>query len=255
KAIVIGSQSEFNVVLNESVSQMSEVVVIGYGTVQRSDLTGSVGTVNVVDLQKAPVKTFDEALGGRIAGVQVTSSEGQPGSGIDITIRGNSSITQSNYPLFVIDGFPVESAGDQAVNPLNTIDPNDIESIDVLKDASATAIYGARGANGVVMVTTKRGKTGAPVVTYNTYYGLQQNNKRLESLNPYEFVKLQWEIDTVRTKSLYLSNGKTLDYYKGVEGINWEDQVTRTAPMSNHYLNLAGGTDKTKYSATLSYTG
>lgn len=255
KAIVIGTQKELKVVLSESVAQMNEVVVIGYGTVQRKDLTGSVGTVNIADLQKAPVKTFDEALGGRVAGVQVTSSEGQPGSGIDITIRGNNSITQSNYPLFVIDGFPVENAGDQAVNPLNTIDPNDIESIDVLKDASATAIYGARGANGVIIVTTKRGKIGAPVISYNAYYGIQENNKRLNSLNPYEFVKLQWEIDSVKTKGLYLKDGKTLDSYKEIKGINWEDQVTRIAPMSNHYLNLAGGSGKTRYSATLSYTG
>jgi TonB-linked SusC/RagA family outer membrane protein len=253
--ILIEKSVDLTVVLKESISQMNEVVVIGYGTVQRKDLTGSVGTVSITDLQKAPVKTFDEALAGRVAGVQVNSSEGQPGSGIDITIRGNNSITQSNYPLFVIDGFPIESAGDQAVNPLNTIDPNDIESIDVLKDASATAIYGARGANGVIMVTTKRGKTGAPVVSYNAYYGLQQSNKRLESLNPYDFVKLQWELDPGRTQTLYFTDGKTLESYRDVKGINWEDQVTRIAPMSNHYLNLAGGTDKTKYSATLSYTG
>ena len=255
KSVLINQLSQINVVLSENISMMKEVVVIGYGTAQRKDITGSVGSVNISELQKAPVKTFDEALAGRVAGVQVTSSEGQPGSNINITIRGNNSITQSNYPLFVIDGFPVESASDYSVNPLNTIDPNDIESIDILKDASATAIYGARGANGVVMVTTKRGKIGKPVITYNFYYGLQENNRRVSSLNPFEFVKLQFEIDSLKTKNLYFKDGRTLEDYKSIKGINWEDQVTRIAPMHNHYFNLAGGTDKTKYSSSFSYTG
>lgn len=255
KTVTPGDKKELSVVMNEAVSQMNDVVVIGYGTVRRRDLTGSVASVNMPDLQKAPVKTFDEALAGRVAGVQVTSSEGQPGSNINITIRGNNSITQSNFPLFVIDGFPVESASDYSINPINTLDPNDIESIDILKDASATAIYGARGANGVVIVTTKRGKVSAPVITYNGYYGLQENNKRISSLNPYDFVKLQQEIDPLKTQELYFKDGKTLDYYKTVEGINWEDQVTRVAPMTNHYVNMSGGSTKTKYSTTLSYTG
>ncbi|SUJ21493.1 Outer membrane cobalamin receptor protein [Sphingobacterium spiritivorum] len=255
KIVALGDRTQLQVSLAVATSQMDEVVIIGYGTAQRKDLTGSVGSVKIEDLQKAPVKTFDEALAGRVAGVQVSSAEGQPGSSIDITIRGNNSITQSNFPLFVIDGFPFESAGDQSINPINTIDPGDIESIDVLKDASATAIYGARGANGVIIVTTKRGKVGKPVLTFNTYYGLQENNKRLQSLDPYEFVRLQNEIDSVRTRTLYFQDGRNLDYYRTVKGINWEDEITRVAPMQNHYFNIAGGTDKTKYSTTLSYTG
>ncbi len=256
KAITVGSQSNIMVVLEDIAKEVEEVVVIGYGTVDRKDLTGSVGSVNIKDLQKAPVKTFDEALAGRVAGVQVTSAEGQPGSNINIVIRGNNSITQSNYPLFVVDGFPLESPADMAINPINTLDPNDIVSIDVLKDASATAIYGARGANGVIIVTTKRGRIGKPTITYNGYQGWQQNPNRLASLNPYEFVKLQKEIDPIRTNSLYLDGGLIdMEDYKLIKGINWEDQVTRIAPMSNHYLNMAGGTDKTKYSATMSYTG
>src|SRR5690606_24673966 len=248
------TKSIIEVQLETSMDQLEEVVVIGYGTVERKDLTGAVGSVNMEDLQKAPVKTFDEALAGRVAGVQVTSSEGQPGSEINITIRGNNSITQSNYPLFVIDGFPLESPSDMAINPINALDPNDIVSIDVLKDASATAIYGARGANGVIIVTTKRGKVGRPTITYNGYQGLQENNKRLESLNPYEFVKLQYEIDPNKTKQLYLDGGAVdIEDYRLLDGINWENEVTRVAPMSNHYINMAGGTDKTKYSTTLSY--
>jgi len=244
-----------NVTLKSSVSTLNDVVVIGYGTSTRRDLTGSVGTVNIADLQKAPVKTFDEALAGRVAGVQVTSSEGQPGSNINITIRGNNSVTQSNYPLVVIDGIIFEDPSNLSVNPLNTIDPNDIESINVLKDASSTAIYGARGSNGVIMVTTKRGKEGIPTITYNGWYGLQENTKRVTSLSPYEFVKLQNEIDPVRTKNLYFADNKTLESYANVKGINWENEVTRVAPMQNHYVNLMGGNKKTKYSASLSYNG
>jgi TonB-linked SusC/RagA family outer membrane protein len=227
-----------NVSLKSSISTLNDVVVIGYGTTTKKDLTGSVGSVNISDLQKAPVKSFDEALAGRVAGVQVTSSEGQPGSSINITIRGNNSVTQNNYPLVVIDGIIFEDPNNLSVNPLNTIDPNDIESINVLKDASSTAIYGARGSNGVIMVTTKRGKEGVPTISYNGYYGLQENTKRVESLSPYEFVKLQNEIDPVRTKNLYFVNNMTLDSYAGLKGINWENEVTRVAPMQNHYLNL-----------------
>lgn len=253
KEIAVAGKTLLNVSLTESLSSLKEVVVIGYGTTRRSDLTGAVGGVSVEDLSRAPVKSFDEALAGRVAGVQVRSSEGQPGSAIDIVVRGYNSITQNNYPLFVIDGFPMEDPASSAVNPLNTIDPNEIESIDILKDASATAIYGARGANGVVMVTTKRGKIGAPVISYNGYYGWQNNSKRMEVLSPYEFVKLQWEIDSVTTKSKYLTGGTTLESYRNVAGINWEDQVTRTAPMQNHYLSLSGGTERTRYSASLSH--
>lgn len=255
KEVVVGTNTALKVSLKESVSQLNDVVVIGYGTATRKDLTGSLGSVNVADLQKAPVKSFDEALAGRVAGVQVTSSEGQPGAPIEITIRGNNSITQMNYPLVVIDGFPMENPNNSVVNPLNTLDPNEIESIDILKDASATAIYGARGSNGVIMVTTKRGKLGAPVISYNGYYGLQENNKRMELLGPYEFVKLQNEIDPIRTKGLYFKDGRTLDSYKDLKGINWEDEVTRVAPMQNHYLSVTGGTAKTRYSVSLSHTG
>ncbi len=251
-----GSQV-LNVTLKMSSTTLQEAVVdIGYGTVRKTDLTGSVGTVSVEDLVKAPVKSFDEALAGRVAGVQVNSSEGQPGSDINIVIRGSNSITGNNSPLFVIDGFPMENAKDMVVNPINTIDPNDIESIDVLKDASATAIFGARGANGVIIVTTKRGKMGRPIITYNGYYGQQENKNRMDVLNPYEFVKLQNEIDPVRTQSFYFLNGQlNLDSYKNVSGINWEDQVSRKAPMQSHYVSLSGGSNQTRYSASMSYLG
>lgn len=251
----LDGQTVLQIRLVESSSLLEDVVVIGYGEQKRSDLTGSIGSVKMKDLQKAPVKSFDEALAGRVAGVQVTSSEGQPGSNIDIVIRGIGSITQNTGPLYVIDGMPVENPndGNAAANPINALDPADIESIDILKDASATAIYGARGGNGVVIVTTKRGKLSAPKVGYNTYYGFQNSSRRQKVLKPYDFVKLQWDIDPVRTKGLYLQGGEVdIEDYKLLDGINWENQVMRVAPMSNHHLSLSGGTAQTKYSASLS---
>lgn len=251
----LNGQTTVKVRLAESSSMLEDVVVIGYGEQKRSDLTGSIGSVKMNDLQKAPVKSFDEALAGRVAGVQVTSSEGQPGSNIDIVIRGIGSITQNTGPLYVIDGMPVENPNDgsAAANPINALDPADIESIDILKDASATAIYGARGGNGVVIVTTKRGKLSAPKISYNTYYGFQNSSRRQEVLKPYDFVKLQWDIDSIRTKGLYLQGGEVdMEDYRLLDGINWENQVMRIAPMSNHHLSLSGGTAQTKYSASLS---
>lgn len=231
----------YNVQLNSSLKDMDDVIVIGYGTVRKKDLTGAVGQVKVADMKKAPVPSFEDALAGRVAGVQVSAVDGQPGSANLITIRGGNSITQSNAPLYVIDGFPVETANN------NTINPEDIESIEVLKDASATAIYGARGANGVVIITTRRGKAGMPVLTYNTWYGLQKEIKRQEVMSPYEFVKYQLELNPTTSTDTYLKDGKTLESYRDVQGINWQDQIFRTAPMQSHSMSLTGGTDKTRY--------
>lgn len=259
--VKVEGMSEVTITMKEDGYMLDEHVVIGYGTQKRSDLTGAVSTLDVEDIQMAPVKSFDEALAGRVAGVQVVSSEGKPGSSIDITIRGGNSVTGSNSPLYVIDGFLVESPGDDESNPINAIDPSDIETMTVLKDASATAIYGARGANGVVIINTKRGVAGKTKVSYTGYYGWQSSSKRLDVLSPYEFVRLQQEIDPVKTQTLYLdkilSDGSKeklpLDYYKGIKGIDWEDQVMQTAPIQNHHLSILGGTEKTKISASLSY--
>lgn len=149
--IKVGSQKIFNITLQEDAQALGEVVITaGYGDIKRKDFTGSAGKANMVDMMKAPIASFDQALAGRIAGVQVSSNEGMPGSTFNIVVRGNNSLTQSNSPLYVIDGFPVEDANAASINPA------DIESLDILKDASATAIYGARGANGVVIITTKK---------------------------------------------------------------------------------------------------
>jgi TonB-linked SusC/RagA family outer membrane protein len=252
----------FTVNMTKDPQSLKDVVVVGYGQVRRKDLTGSVSSINIADLQKAPVKSFDEALAGRIAGVQVTSSEGKPGSSINVVIRGGNSVTQSNSPLYVIDGFPMEDPGSESANIINAIDPADIESIDILKDASATAIYGARGANGVVVITTKRGKAGKTKISYNTYYGWQESNKRLDVLSPYEFVKLQQEINPDLATTMYLAyteNGVKdtlpLDYYKNIKGIDWEEQIMRRAPMQSHHLSISGGNAKTKLAASGSYLG
>lgn len=231
----------YNIKLEKTQQDLDDVIVIGYGTVRKKDLTGSVGQVKVAEMRKAPVASFEDALGGRVAGVQVGAVDGQPGTGNLITIRGGNSITQSNAPLYVIDGFPVE-------NPNNNVfNPDDIESIEILKDASATAIYGARGANGVVIITTKKGKSGAPVLTYNAWYGVQKEIKRQEVMSAYEFVKYQLELNPTSSKDLYLKDGKTLESYRDAKGVDWQDHIFRTAPMQNHSISLSGGNDKTKY--------
>ena len=246
---MVAKKNIVNVVLREQQNALDEVVVIGYGEVRKGDLTGSVGSVNMADFQKAPVRSFEEALAGRVAGVQVTSPEGQPGAGSDIVIRGNSSVTQDNSPLYVIDGFPMETPNN------NVINPSDIESIDILKDASATAIYGARGANGVIIITTKKGKMGKPVVSYDGYYGFQEVIKRAKMMDPYEFVRYQLEIDAAGAPLSYLSNGRTLEDYRQLKGIDWQEQMFKTAKMQSHNFAVRGGTDLTKYAISGSGLG
>ncbi|NML21233.1 TonB-dependent receptor [Pseudoflavitalea sp. G-6-1-2] len=235
-------QSVMNAKLEETAQSLEDVVVIGYGTVKKKDVTGAVATANMADLKKAPVNNFAEALAGRISGVQVSSSDGQPGSELQIIIRGNNSVTQDNSPLYVIDGFPVETAS------ANLINPEEIESIETLKDASATAIYGARGANGVIIITTKKGKIGAPVITYDGWVGMHQNIKKQELMSPYEYVKMQLEMSPVLNTPIFLNNGKTLDSYKDVKGADWQDLIFRNGLVHSHSLAVRGGTDKTRYS-------
>jgi TonB-linked SusC/RagA family outer membrane protein len=242
KEVTITTATVYNVKLESSTSTLDDVIVVGYGSTTKRDLTGAVGSVNIVDLQKAPVASFEEALAGRLAGVYVSASDGQPGAPLQITIRGNNSVTQSNSPLYVIDGFPMEDPEN------NTLNPAEIESMEVLKDASATAIYGARGANGVFIITTKKGKIGTPTISYQNYFGIQENIKQQKMMSPYEFVKYQIEFNPSVYTPIYLKNGRDLDYYKGVEGINWQDKIYRTGNVQNHFLSLNGGTDKTRYS-------
>ncbi len=246
----VGKQTTINVSLAEDNTALAEVQVIstGYGSVSKKDHTGATGSVKMADFEKAPVRSFDEALAGRLAGVQVTSPDGQPGANADIVIRGAGTLTGSPSPLFVIDGFIQESAN------YNSLNPSDIESIEVLKDASATAIYGARGANGVIIVTTKRGKSEKTTITYNGSVGMQQIAKKMSLLNAYEFVRLQSEINPTFAAANYFTDGKTLESYRDIKGIDWQDKMYNDAPFQNHALSLAGKSGKTSYLLSGNFT-
>ncbi|MEO7461873.1 MAG: TonB-dependent receptor [Ferruginibacter sp.] len=240
--------SSVNINLDKDLRTLDDVVVVGYGTQRKADVTGSVAVAPIADMLKAPVRSFSEALAGRIAGVVVSSVDGQPGSVNNIVIRGNNSITQGNSPLYVIDGFPSESINS------NSINPNDIESISVLKDASATAIYGARGANGVIVITTKTGKVGPPAISFGISYGFQKVNNSVPLMDPYNFVKYQLEnspgdTNVVGSAAYYfLKRGATLEGYKDSANIDWQSRLFRTAPMKDYNLSVSGGNAQTKYS-------
>ncbi len=256
----VGTKLNINVMLTESPTSMNEVIVIGYGNIKRKELTGVVGKVNMEDLKKAPVTSFDQALAGRIAGVNVSTNDGQPGAGSQISIRGTSA-GQDVSPLYVVDGFPIENMD------INSINTNDIESIEVLKDASSIAIYGSRGANGVIMITTKKGKAGPTKITYSESDGFQVTSKFMNLLSPYQFVKLQLDIDsllsisTVPTYTItgakrYLdySKGIDLNYYKTVKGYDWQRMIIQTGMLQTHNLNVIGGTSDLKYAVNGSFT-
>lgn len=256
KEVTVGTQKTLTVEMKEDGVQLDEVVAVGYATVKKGDLTGSVAKVDMGDLAKSQVLSFDQALGGRVAGMQVVSGDGRPGGQANIVIRGSNSISETSdgTPLYVIDGFATEDANPAALNP------NDIESIDVLKDASATAIYGARGANGVIIITTKRGLESAPRVTYDGYITYQAKPDFLKLLEGQEFVAFQEELQgkAEMAKSYYrydevLGRNRVLEDYANVPSINWQEEVFRAAPMTNHHVALSGGTKSTKYSSSISY--
>ncbi|MGK6350903.1 SusC/RagA family TonB-linked outer membrane protein [Parapedobacter sp. DT-150] len=241
--IPIANNRKLLITLNTASIDLNEVVVsVGYGTQKRGDVTGSVGAVNVEDLNKAPVKSADEALAGRVAGVVVSTTDGQPGANNNIVIRGAGSLTQSTAPLYVVDGFPMEDAN------FNSIAPGDIETIDILKDASATAIYGARGSNGVVIITTKRGKAGKPVVSYNGFFGMSQKPAPIELMNAYDFVKYQAELNPTITNTLYFTSGRDLEFYRNASSTDLQNRVFQSSPLQNHQFSLRGGSGGTTYS-------
>lgn len=259
--VKVDGRNVVNVTLKVDSKVLDEVVVVGYGTVKRKDLTGSVTSVNSKELSKVPTSDVTQALAGRMAGVQIQQSEGGPGASISIRVRGGISITQSNEPLYVIDGFPSEDG-------MSTLDPAEIESIDVLKDASATAIYGARGANGVVVITTKSGsKGGKTTVTFDSYVGFKKIAKKLDVLSPYEFALLDYErnvgmatnADDVQKgiaafEKNYGSYADLASNYIGRKGIDWQDcTLGRTALTQNYRVGVSGSTDKMNYSLAYSY--
>ena len=227
-------------------SQLDDVVVIGYGKAKRKDVTGAISSISGEDLRKTQPTTFDQALQGKVAGVMIQQISGQPGGGVSIQIHGISSISGSNSPLYVIDGVIIPPTNDpgNGANPLNTINPSEIESIDVLKDASATAIYGSQATNGVIVITTKRGSVSPPQISYEGYYGVQQIPKRLPTVNLQQLATflneraVVWGFDA-RPE---FANPK----YLGT-GTDWQDELFRNAPMQNHSLTINGGDVRTQY--------
>jgi len=250
REVSVGNNKELTVQLKEAMMLLDEVVAIGYGTIKRRDATGAVSSVNNKDLIAAPVSSPLEAMAGRLAGVKITVPEGNPDAEVIIRVRGGGSITSDNSPLFIVDGFPVNSISD--------IPANDIESIDVLKDASSTAIYGSRGANGIVLVTTKSGKQGKLTASYNTYAGFRNVLGKMEVLKPYDYLKWQYELHSLRNISSQFTDvfGEflTLDQYNGAAGADWQEQVFgRTGNVFNHNLALSGGSEKMKFNFSYSH--
>lgn len=244
----VKGQSVINIVMSEDAQALEEVVVIGYGSVKKKDLTGSVATVNSEVLAAVPVASATEALTGKMAGVQITTTEGSPDAEMKIRVRGGGSITGDNTPLFIVDGFPVESISD--------IPASDIEDMTVLKDASSTAIYGSRGANGVILVTTKSGKEGKVNVSYNAYYSWKKIAKTLDVLSASDYAKWQYELALLKNNGKDLSSyenffGKyaDIDLYNGIAENDWQDLTFgRIGHTFNHNLSITGGSDKVKYS-------
>jgi len=256
KTVNIAGKKTVNVVLEDDNTTLNDVVVIGYGAVRKKDLTGAVSTVKGQDLVKVPVANISEALTGKMAGVNITTTDGSPDAEILIRVRGGGSITGDNAPLYVVDGFQTSSISD--------ISPNDIEDITVLKDASSTAIYGSQGANGVILVTTKNAKGGKTTINYNGFLQTKTVSKRLDPMNTYDYVMSNYEYSLIRGESalnsFYRQFGvyDDLYLYKSIEPIDWQEDMFGANVLSqSHNVSLTGGTEKTKFtlSGTYDYNG
>ncbi len=241
--VIAGNRSTVDLTLVPDDKTLSEVVVVGYGQVRKSDLTGSVSTVKAKDINAFPVTTAVQGIQGRVAGVQVLQNSGAPGSDISVRIRGGNSLRASNEPLYVVDGFALSGG-------LSALNPTDIESIEVLKDASATAIYGSRGANGVVIVTTKKGTSGRHQVDVDSYYGVQSPTKLIDLLNAREMAEIANERATNDGAKPYFTPEQLAGFG---DGTNWQKEVYRSAPIQNHGLTFSGGTDRMQYSVSGNY--
>lgn len=263
--VAIGNGRDLDIVLKESSVMLDEVVAIGYAKVRRKDLTAATSSVTGQDLAKVPVTTAAQALTGKAAGVNVITQSGAPGADVQITVRGGTSITQSSAPLYIVDGFQMEDG-------LKNIDINDIETIDVMKDASATAIYGSAGANGVILITTKSASSGKTQVNYNGYVSFSKLGKKLDLLNVEDYVKYQYEFQLLRDKTdswagIFGGDINSPDFYTGAydriadtygnrEGIDWQDEVFgKTGITQNHNVSVSGGTGKSNFLVSYNYTG
>ena len=264
--VVVGSKTTINIKLSESSNELDEVVVIGYGTQKKGDVNGSISSVKAKDLQDLKQVNIDQMLQGKAAGVSVTSNNGQPGSAVSIRVRGTTSISGTNEPLYIIDGVPVSGdatgratsgrpiagndfsanggSGNNAVSPLSTINPNDVESIDILKDASATAIYGSRGANGVIIITTKSGRKGTGKISYEGFTSVQSIYKDLDVMNLRQYAIHQNELATLFGTELRpeFAHPELLG-----NGTDWQDAVYRTAATNSHQVSFSAAKDGTNY--------
>jgi TonB-linked SusC/RagA family outer membrane protein len=274
------------VTLKEDTEILDEVVVVGYGTQRKRDVTTSIASVRASDLKGQPVSSMAEAMAGKMPGVQITQGTGAPGSSLQIKVRGTGTITAGTSPLYVVDGVPL------AKDQLNTFNMNDVESIEVLKDASSAAIYGSRGSNGVVLITTKKGTSGKTTVTYGGYYAWQSVSKKIDMLDAYEYAELAYDarnntyvdkMESINRKRIAAGNSplpfsisdnnalrlknsgndyntivpmELIPYLNGTPGLtntDWQDEIYRTAGMQNHTVSASGGSDKIKYYVSLDY--
>ena len=275
--VMVGNQTSVNIQLLADTQALEDVIVVGYGTQKKSQITGAIASVDNKEFKDQPVTNLASSVQGRVSGLNVTTASGTPGAGLLINIRGNNS------PLYVVDGIPMISQSNsslstsfdtegntvgngQNLSSISDINPNDIESIEVLKDASAASIYGARAANGVILITTKRGKAGKPSINFNTYYGLQKISRPIKFMGSNEFVNLveearQNDLDKFNDDPSYFEPGfdpavltdPLQNFTLDGTNTNWLDEVSRVSPVANYELSLSGGTDKTKYFSSLSY--
>lgn len=260
QVVPVNNQTKINVILQESSVNLNEVVAIGYGTVKKRDITGAVATISGKSIAAIPVANASQALQGRLAGVNVITQDGRPDASVSIRVRGGGSISQSNEPLYVVDGFPVSSISD--------IPGDQIESIDVLKDASSTAIYGARGANGVIIVTTKRPKSGQTLVNYSGYGKFNKPTKYIETMDAYNYIAYNWAYAKAisegyasgwaklwaiggELKADGTANDAGIDYYKDVSATNFDKQMYGESFSQSHNVNISGGTEQTKINFAL----
>ena len=242
KTIDVKGKKEIKVVMEDDNTTLNDVVVIGYGTVKKKDLTGSVSSINQKQIANIPVSNVSEAMTGKMAGVNITTTEGSPDADVKIRVRGGGSLSQDNSPLYIVDGFPVSSISDIA--------PSEIQSIDVLKDASSTAIYGARGANGVIIISTKDGKEGKTQVNFNGLLGWKKVTKNVKTLSPYDYAYYQYELG-----STDYGNFNDLDIWKSVEGSDYQDEIFgRTGLQKQYNASVNGGSKEIKFNIGFSHT-
>lgn len=251
KTVPVNGKTQLDVTLDADVLGLEEVVVVGYGQMKRADVTGSVVSVSGDAIQKSVVTSIDQILQGRAAGVQIQQNSGMPGASSSIRIRGINSLNASNEPIFVIDGVIIDgSSASGSENPLSSINPSDIVSMDVLKDASATAIYGSRAANGVIMITTKKGQKGEAKITYNGYTGWQEMPNKLEMMNLQEYAIHK----NARTEAAIVMGD---DFFVRAEllgaGTDWQSEMFSKAPMTSHNISMTGGNEQVNYAIGAGY--